>query len=198
MLYYTPSVARLIEELAKLPGIGPRTAQRLAFHLLNQPKERAMALAQAIVDAREKVGYCSICCNLTDEDPCQICSDIKRDRSIICVVEEPKDVIAMEKTREYRGLYHVLHGAISPMDGVGPDDLKIRELLHRINEEVKEVVLATNPNVNGEATALYLAKILKPLGVKVTRLAHGIPVGGDIEFADEATLARAFLGRREI
>ncbi|MDN5363691.1 MAG: recombination protein RecR [Eubacteriales bacterium] len=198
MLYYTPSVARLIEELAKLPGIGPRTAQRLAFHLLNQPKERAMALAQAIVDAREKVGYCSICCNLTDEDPCQICSDIKRDRSIICVVEEPKDVIAMEKTREYRGLYHVLHGAISPMDGVGPDDLKIRELLQRINEEVEEVVLATNPNVNGEATALYLAKILKPLGVKVTRLAHGIPVGGDIEFADEATLARAFLGRREI
>ncbi|MDN5293685.1 MAG: recombination protein RecR [Eubacteriales bacterium] len=198
MLYYTPSVARLIEELAKLPGIGPRTAQRLAFHLLNQPKERAMALAQAIVDAREKVGYCSICCNLTDEDPCQICSDIKRDRSIICVVEEPKDVIAMEKTREYRGLYHVLQGAISPMDGVGPDDLKIRELLQRINEEVEEVVLATNPNVNGEATALYLAKILKPLGVKVTRLAHGIPVGGDIEFADEATLARAFLGRREI
>lgn len=198
MLYYTPSVARLIEELAKLPGIGPRTAQRLAFYLLNQPKERAMALAQAIVNAREKVGYCSICCNLTDEDPCQICSDIKRDRSIICVVEEPKDVIAMEKTREYRGLYHVLHGAISPMDGVGPDDLKIKELLHRINEEVKEVVLATNPNVNGEATALYLAKILKPLGVKVTRLAHGIPVGGDIEFADEATLARAFLGRREI
>jgi len=189
----------LIECLQKLPGIGPKTAQRLALHLLHVPLEEAETLAQAILDAREKVFFCSVCGNLTDVDPCHICQDETRDRSLICVVEWPRDLFALERTREYRGLYHVLHGVLSPMDGIGPDDLKIAELLHRVKDgQIKEVILALNPSVEGEATALYLSQLLKPLGVKVTRIAHGLPVGGELEFADTATLSRAFLGRSEI
>lgn len=199
MLYYAEPVARLIAELNKLPGVGPKTAQRLAFHLLYRPAEEVRALAEAILEAKEKIRYCSICGNLTDKDPCLICQDDSRDNSIICVVEEPRDLVALEKTGQFRGRYHVLHGAISPMEGIGPEKLRIRELLERLKDNsVREVVLATNADVEGEATALYLAKILKTVGVKVTRLAYGIPVGGDLEYADEVTLARAFTGRREM
>lgn len=195
---FAPPIARLIEELHGLPGIGPKTAQRLAFHLLRRPKEEAHRLAEAIMAARNSVGLCSVCCNFTDVDPCLLCRAEERDRSLICVVEDPRDVAALERTREYRGLYHVLQGVISPLDGVGPDDLRIKELLARIGPQVREVVLATNPDVEGEATALYLAKLLKPLGVKVSRLAHGLPVGADLEYADELTLVRALEGRREL
>ncbi|WP_227763681.1 recombination mediator RecR [Zhaonella formicivorans] len=199
MFQYAQPVANLIAQLNKLPGIGPKTAQRLAFYLLHAPEAEAKQLAEAILDARAKVRQCSLCCNITDVDPCHICSDGTRDSSVICVVEEPKDVVALEKTREYRGQYHVLHGAISPMEGVGPDDLKIKELLQRLQQNnFTEVVIATNPNIEGEATALYLARLLKPLGLKVTRIAHGLPVGGELEYADEMTLARAFEGRREL
>ncbi len=199
MLYYAEPVAKLIEELGKLPGIGPKTAQRLAFHILNADPGVARALARAIVNAREKTRYCSVCSNLTDTDPCQTCRDESRNRSVICVVEEPRDIVAIERTREYRGLYHVLQGAISPMEGVGPDELKIKELLARLRDSsVQEVIVATNPNVEGEATAMYLARLIKPLGIKVTRIAHGLPVGGDLEYADEVTLSKAFEGRREL
>lgn len=199
MLYYAEPVARLIDELGKLPGIGPKTAQRLAFHLLNNDAGEARELAKAIVDAREKIRYCSVCSNLTEMDPCQICRDETRNRSVICVVEEPRDVVAIERTREFRGLYHVLQGAISPMEGVGPDQLKIKELLARLQDNhVQEIIAATNPNIEGEATAMYLARLIKPLGIKVTRIAHGLPVGGDLEYADEVTLSKAFEGRREI
>ncbi|NLT95373.1 MAG: recombination protein RecR [Clostridia bacterium] len=199
MFYYADAVAKLIEELAKLPGIGPKTAQRLAFHILRGSKENAFSLAKAIVNAKEKVGYCSVCCNLTDVNPCRICSNPGRDPSLICVVEDPRDVAAFERTKEFKGYYHVLHGAISPMEGIGPDQLRIKELLDRLHkEELKEVIIATNSSIEGEATAMYLAKLIKPLGIKVTRLAQGIPVGGDIEYADEVTLSRAFLGRREM
>jgi len=199
MFQYVGPVANLIAALSKLPGVGPKTAQRLAFHLLHAPEAEVKALTDAIIEAKAKVHQCSICCNLTDLDPCQICSDPSRDRSILCVVEEPKDVLAMERTREYKGQYHVLHGAISPMEGIGPDDLKISELLKRFTkQDFKEVIIATNPNVEGEATALYLARLLKPMGVKVTRIAHGLPVGGELEYADEMTLARALEGRREL
>ncbi len=199
MLYYAEPVARLIEELGKLPGIGPKTAQRLAFHLLNADPGEARELARAIVQAREKIRYCSICSNLTDTDPCLTCRDTTRNRSIICVVEEPRDVVAIERTREYKGLYHVLQGAISPMEGVGPEQLKIKELLTRLQDDsVKEVIVATNPNIEGEATAMYLARLIKPLGIKITRIAHGLPVGGDLEYADEVTLSKAFEGRREL
>jgi recombination protein RecR len=191
-------VARLIEELAKLPGIGPKTAQRLTFHLLRLPAESARSLADAIVHMKEAVIFCSQCWNITDKEPCAICRSETRDRSTICVVEEPLDVLALERTREFKGLYHVLHGAINPIEGVGPDDLKIRELLARLNGEVKEVILATNPNVEGEATAMYLARFVQPLEVKVSRLARGLPMGGDLEYADEVTLARALEGRRPI
>ena len=191
-------VARLIEEFAKLPGIGPKTAQRLTFHLLRLPIESARSLAEAIVRMKEAVIFCSICLNITDKDPCAICRSETRDRSAICVVEEPLDVLALERTREFKGLYHVLHGAINPLEGVGPDDLKIRELLRRLDGEVKEVILATNPNVEGEATSTYLARMIQPLGVKVSRLARGLPMGGDLEYADEVTLARALEGRRPI
>jgi len=199
MLYFTQPVACLIDELTKLPGIGPKTAQRLALFILKLPKSEAAKLASAIIDAKEKTFYCSVCSNLTDKDPCQICQDHRRDRSLLCVVEDPRDVVALEKTHTFKGLYHVLQGALSPMEGIGPDNLRIKELLSRLTGGgVEEVILATNPNVEGEATALYLAKLLKPFEVKVTRLAHGLPVGGDLEYADQVTLTHAFAGRREI
>ncbi|CDF59147.1 recombination mediator RecR [Thermobrachium celere] len=197
-MFYPTKVAKLIEELSKLPGVGTKTAQRLAFYIINMDKRDVESLADAIIEAKASIKYCSVCGNLTDTDPCVICSNTARDRSTICVVQEPKDVIAMERTKEYKGLYHVLHGAISPMLGIGPDDIKIKELLSRMNDEVKEVIIATNPNVEGEATAMYIARLIKPLGIKVSRIAHGIPVGGDIEYADEVTLLKALEGRREI
>jgi recombination protein RecR len=198
-LYYSPPVAKLIEELEKLPGVGHKTAQRLAFHILNLPDGKADALADAIRDARLKTRKCSICCNLTDIDPCTICSNPKRNRSIICVVEDPRAVVAMERIREFKGTYHVLNGVISPMEGIGPEDINIKEFLQRIREEeIYEVILATDPDVEGEATAMYISKLLKPLGIKTTRIAHGIPVGGNLEYADEMTLAKALEGRREI
>lgn len=199
MIYYAEPVAKLIEELSKLPGIGPKTAQRLAFFILNVSNDYAKNLAKSIVDAKEKIRYCTVCCNLTDIDPCNICRSYHRDKSLLCIVQDPKDVVAFERTGEYKGYFHVLHGAISPMEGIGPSDLKIKELLARLqNGEVKEVVVATNPNIEGEATAMYIAHIIKPLGIKVTRIAHGLPVGGDLEYADEVTLAKALEGRREI
>lgn len=196
--YSSQAVAILIDELAKMPGIGKKTAQRLTFYLLKAPTERALALADAIRSVKEKVRYCSVCWNITEGDLCDMCRDIKRDRSIICVVEEPNDVLAIERTGEYRGLYHVLQGSLSPLDGITPDDIRARELIQRLGDEVQEVVLATNPNVEGEATAMYLARLIKPIGVKVTRLARGLPVGGDLEYADEVTLARALEGRTEV
>lgn len=199
MDFYPMPVARLVEQFSKLPGIGAKTAQRLAFFVLNMPESEVRALSQAIIEAKQKTKYCSICGNLTDIDPCFICRNTSRDASVICVVEEPRDVIAMEKTREFKGVYHVLHGAISPMTGVGPNDIRIKELLERLKKGgVKEVIVATNPNVEGEATAMYLSKLIKPLGILVTRIAHGVPVGGDLEYADEVTLTKALEGRREI
>lgn len=192
-------LARLVEELSRLPGIGPKTAQRLAFHIVDQPQERVTALANALVEAREQIRTCSVCCNLTDVDPCRLCSDPQRDDALLCVVEGPRDVMALERTREYRGRYHVLRGAISPLDGIGPGELRIRELLDRLQSgEVREVILATDPDPEGEATAMYLSRLLKPLGVKVTRMARGMPVGGSVEYMDEVTLAKAMEGRREI
>lgn len=193
-------VARLIDELTRLPGIGPKTAQRLAYFVVRMPPDEVRRLAQALVEAREKTRQCSVCFALTDTDPCRLCREGSgRDRSVICVVEEPKDVLAVERTRAFNGLYHVLHGAISPMDGIGPDDLRIKELLTRLGEgTAQEVILATDPNVEGEATAMYLARLLKPMGVRVSRMAHGMPVGGDLEYLDELTLARALEGRREV
>lgn len=199
MSFYAAPVARLIEEFEKLPGIGHKTAQRLAFHVLNLPEDKVDNLADALREAKRKTKYCSICSNLTDVDPCSVCSGSSREHTVICVVEDPRDVVAMERTREFKGLYHVLHGAISPMEGIGPEDIKIKELLARIKEgSVREVILATNPDIEGEATAMYISKLLKPLGIRTTRIAHGIPVGGDIEYADEVTLAKALEGRREI
>ena len=197
---YGGHVARLIEELSRLPGIGGKSAQRLAFYIIHLPAEKAESLAQAILTAKRNVRYCSLCCNLTDNDPCQICANTKRDPKIIMVVEDPRDMAAYERTSEFHGLYHVLHGAISPMHGVGPSDLTIAALLKRLqqSDEVEEVIVATNPNVEGEATALYISKILKDTGIKVTRIAHGVPVGGDLEYVDEVTLSRALEGRREI
>src|SRR5215213_2595593 len=189
---------RLIEELQRLPGIGPKGAQRLAFHLLRTPRESTDRLVDAVRDVKERVTYCSVCNNITDADPCGYCSSDARDPKIICVVEEPQNVSAIEKTREFKGLYHVLMGALSPLQGIGPDDLKIKGLLGRVNEAVTEVILATNPNVEGEATAIYLARLLKPLGVKVTRIAMGVPVGSDLEYADEITMHKALEGRREV
>ncbi len=197
--FYAPPVAKLIEEFEKLPGIGHKTAQRLAFHVLNLPAEKSEALANAIKEAKLKTRYCSICSNLTETDPCSICSSAKRDHGLICIVEDPRDVVAMERIREFNGIYHVLHGVISPMEGIGPEDIKIKELLQRIREgDIREVILATDPDVEGEATAMYISKLLKPVGIRTTRIAHGIPVGGDLEYADEVTLAKALEGRREI
>jgi len=197
--FYGGHISKLIEELSRLPGIGGKSAQRLAFYIIHQPEERAEALAASIVDARKNVRYCDICCNLTDQNPCRICANTKRNPSQIMVVEDPRDMAAYERTQEYHGFYHVLHGAISPMHGVGPNDLTISALLKRLQDTpAEEVIVATNPNVEGEATALYISKLLKPTGVKVTRIAHGVPVGGDLEFVDEVTLYRALEGRREI
>ena len=189
------ALQQLIEEFARFPGIGRKTAQRLALHILKQPREDAVRIARALVNVKDKIVYCSVCCNITETDPCPVCSSPKRDRAMICVVEEPNDVFALEKTNEYRGLYHVLGGALSPLDGIGPEEIKVKELLARISRDVKEVILAMNPNVEGEATTLYLSRLLKPLGVGVSRIARGLPVGGDLEFADEATLTRALEGR---
>ena len=198
MNYYGESVSRLIEQLSTLPGIGAKSAQRLAFYIINMPKDEAKALADSIVAAKTEVKYCSVCCNLTDSDPCAICSNDKRRHDIIMVVENPRDMAAYEKTKGYDGLYHILHGAIAVTKGIGPDDLKIRELVNRLDDSVKEVIIATNPTVEGDVTAVYLSKILKPLGVKVTRIANGVPVGSDLEYVDEVTLSRALEGRSEM
>jgi len=199
MRSYARPLSKLISELSKLPGIGGKTAQRLAFHILSLPEEEARALADAIVEAKTSLHYCSVCGNLTDVDPCPVCSDSGRDHSLICVVESPRDVSALERLKEFNGLYHVLHGAISPMDGIGPEDINLRSLIVRLQEnDVREVILATNPNIEGEATAMYIARLIKPAGIKVTRIAHGIPVGGDLEYADEVTLSKAMEGRREL
>jgi len=192
-------VSRLIEEFNKLPGIGPKTAQRLTYFLLRAPVEQTQALAEALLRMKERTIFCSVCFNITESDPCSLCLDTSRDRRAICVVEEPLDVLALERTRVFKGLYHVLHGAISPVDGIGPEDLRIHELLARLkNDEVKEILLATNPNLEGEATSMYLHRLVGPLGLRVTRLARGLPVGGDLEYADEVTLTRAIEGRREM
>ena len=199
MSVYTPAVQNLIDELGKLPGVGPKSAQRIAFHLVKLSEQDALRLAHAISEAKEKVRFCETCFNMSDDQFCEICVDQRRDHSLICVVEEPRDIIAVEKTHEYRGYYHVLQGAINPIDGIGPDQLRIRELLQRLQEgDVEEVILCTNPNIEGEATAMYLAKLIEPLGIPVTRIASGLPVGGDLEYADELTLGRAIEGRREM
>ncbi|WOC32990.1 MULTISPECIES: recombination mediator RecR [Caproicibacterium] len=197
--YQVAPLARLVEQFERLPGIGHKSAQRLAYHVLGMTKEQAQAFADAVLEAHDKIHYCKVCCNLTDQPLCPICRDERRDTSVICVVEDPRDVIAMERTNEYKGSYHVLHGAISPLSDVGPEQLCIKELLARVQGgKVKEVIMATNPTVEGEATAMYISRLLKPLGVKVTRLAYGIPVGGDLEYADEVTLLRALEGRSEL
>lgn len=199
MKYYAKPLNRLIGELSRLPGIGGKTAQRLAFHILAMEDKDAFALSDAIREAKTTMKYCSVCGNLTDEDPCSICRDESRDQTTICVVESPKDVIAMEKIREYRGLYHVLHGAISPMDGIGPEDINLKSLITRLQDStVRELIVATNPTIEGEATAMYIARLIKPSGIRVSRIAHGIPVGGDLEYADEVTLLKAVEGRREL
>lgn len=198
MNFYPTSISRLIDEFSRLPGVGSKTAQRLAFHVLNMDVKQAENLADAIIEAKRNIKYCSVCGNYTDSELCSICSNEARNKDVICVVQDPRDVMAMEKTREFKGLYHVLHGAISPLNGIGPDDIRIKELLERIDSNTSEVIVATNPNVEGEATAMYISRLLKPLGVKTTRIAHGIPVGGDLEYADEVTLSKALEGRREI
>ena len=200
MAYYPEPVARLIEALQRLPGIGPKTAQRLTFFLLKRPADEVRELAESLLAVKERIVSCGTCFNVTDQDPCRLCADPARDARLLCIVEEPNDLLAMERTGEFKGRYHVLLGALSPLDGIGPEDLKIRELLARLDagEGPTEVILATNPNVEGEATALYLAKLLRPLGVRVTRIARGLPVGGDLEYADQVTLSKALEGRREI
>ncbi len=200
MKQYPRSLNKLINELGKLPGIGGKTAQRLAFHVLSLTDREAEMLAESIVEAKRSLHYCSVCGNLTDKDICGICSDGSRDRSVICVVETPQDVMAMERIREYKGTYHVLHGVISPAEGIGPADINLKSLIERLqgDSDVEEVIIATNPNIEGEATAMYIARLLKPAGIKVTRIAHGIPVGGDLEYADEVTLLKAVEGRREL
>ncbi|MBB6218825.1 recombination protein RecR [Anaerosolibacter carboniphilus] len=199
MNHYAGPIARLIEEFSKLPGVGRKSAQRLAFHVLNMKEADVESLSAAIIEAKRGTKYCSECANITDIDPCVICRNEQREKTIICVVEDPRDVAAMERVREFKGVYHVLHGAISPMEGIGPEDIKIRELLIRIqNGHVEELIMATNPTIEGEATAMYISKLVKPMGIRVTRIAHGIPVGGDLEYADEVTLSKALEGRREL
>ncbi len=195
MLYISDSLNQLIEEFSQLPGIGRKSAQRLALYILKLPKEEVIKIAHALVNVKEKMKYCSVCWNFTETDPCDICKSAKREMNTICVVEEPNDVLAIEKTHEYHGLYHVLGGSLSPLEGIGPDDLKVRELLTRISPGIDEIILAMNPDIEGEATTIYLSRLLKPLGMKITRIARGIPVGGDLEFADEATLTKALEGR---
>jgi recombination protein RecR len=196
LIFTAESIEQLAEQFAQLPGIGRKTAHRLALYIVKMQREEVVTLARALVNVKDKVKYCSLCSNITEADPCPICSNTKRDRTTVCVVEEPTDVLALERTNEFRGLYHVLGGALSPLDGIGPEDLRIRELLHRVSDAgVDEIILALNPNVEGEATTLYLSKLLKPLGMKITRIARGLPVGTDLEFADEATLSRALEGR---
>lgn len=195
MLHTSETLQQLIEEFAQLPGIGRKSAQRLALFILKQPREEVVRMARAMVNVKDKIVYCSSCWNITEDDPCILCSSPKRDRSVICVVEEPNDVLALERTNEFHGLYHVLGGSLSPLDGIGPEDLKVRELLVRVTSPVTEIILAMNPNVEGEATTLYLTRLLKPLGARVSRIARGIPVGGDLEFADDATLSKALEGR---
>ena len=198
MDFYPVAIEKLIEEFAKLPGIGKKTAQRLTLHVLNLPKDEVEEFSNALVKARGTIKYCSVCGNFTGSDPCAICGNPSRDKTQICVVEQPKDIMTMEKVKDYNGVYHVLHGNISPMQGRGPQDIRLRELVSRMNGNIKEVIVATNPNIEGEATAMYISKILKPLDVKVTRIAAGIPVGGDLEYADEVTLSKALEGRKEI
>ncbi|WP_100332711.1 recombination mediator RecR [Bacillus xiapuensis] len=198
-MYYPEPITKLIDSFMKLPGIGPKTAARLAFFVLDMKEEDVLDFAKSLVNAKRDLGYCSVCGHITDQDPCSICEDERRDRSVICVVQDTKDVIAMEKMKEYNGLYHVLQGAISPMEGIGPEDINVPDLLKRLQDEtIHEVILATNPNIEGEATAMYISRLLKPTGIRVTRIAHGLPVGGDLEYADEVTLSKALEGRREV
>ncbi len=198
-MYYPEPIAKLIESFSRLPGVGPKTAARLAFHVLRMKEDDVIDFAKSLVSVKRNLHYCSVCCNITDIDPCRICSDKGRDVSVICVVQEPKDLVALERMKEFDGHYHVLQGAISPMEGVGPDEIRIAELLKRLSDErVQELILATNPNIEGEATAMYLSRLVKPFGIKVTRIAHGLPVGGDLEYADEVTLSKALEGRREL
>ncbi|MDC2867841.1 MULTISPECIES: recombination protein RecR [unclassified Bacillus (in: firmicutes)] len=198
-MHYPEPISKLIDSFMKLPGIGPKTAVRLAFFVLDMKEDDVLDFAKSLVNAKRNLTYCSVCGHITDRDPCYICDDSHRDQSVVCVVQEPKDVIAMEKMKEYQGVYHVLNGAISPMEGVGPEDINIPQLLKRLHDEtVQEVILATNPNIEGEATAMYISRLLKPTGIKVTRIAHGLPVGGDLEYADEVTLSKALEGRREL
>lgn len=198
-MHYPEPISKLIDSFMKLPGIGPKTAVRLAFFVLNMKEDTVLDFAKALVNAKRNLTYCSTCGHITDQDPCYICQDQRRDRTVVCVVQDPKDVIAMEKMKEYTGLYHVLHGAISPMEGIGPEDIKVPELLKRLqNDEIQEVILATNPNIEGEATAMYISRLLKPTGIRITRIARGLPVGGDLEYADEVTLSKALEGRRDV
>ena len=198
MGYYSPSIEKLVESFEKLPSIGHKTAARLAFYMLDRSEEEVNEFVSSIINAKKNLKYCSKCYNITDTDPCTICSNPKRDENVICVVEDVRDIIAIERTHEFKGVYHVLHGSISPMNGIGPDDIKIKELLARVTPDTKEVILATNPRVEGEATAMYISKLLRPLGVTATRIAHGIPIGGDLEYIDEITLSKALEGRREL
>lgn len=198
-MYYPEPIAKLIDSFTRLPGIGPKTAGRLAFHVLRMKEDEVIEFAKALVNVKRNLHYCSVCCNITDIDPCRVCQDKTRDGSVICVVQEPKDLVALERTKEFHGYYHVLHGAISPMEGIGPEEIHIAELLKRLSDEkVHELILATNPTIEGEATAIYLSRLTKPFGIKVTRIAHGLPVGGDLEYADEVTLSKALEGRRDL
>lgn len=198
-MYYPEPIAKLIDSFSRLPGIGPKTAARLAFHVLRMKEDDVIDFAKALVSVKRNLHYCSVCCNITDIDPCRICQDKTRDGSVICVVQESKDLVALERMKDFHGQYHVLQGAISPIEGIGPDDIRIAELLKRLSDErVQEMILATNPNVEGEATAMYLSRLVKPFGLRVTRIAHGLPVGGDLEYADEVTLSKALEGRREL
>lgn len=198
-MFYPEPIAKLIDAFSRLPGVGPKTAGRLAFHVLRMKEDDVLDFAKALVSVKRNLHYCSICCNITDVDPCRICQDKSREASVICVVQEPKDLVAMERTKEFHGYYHVLHGAISPVEGIGPEDIRVAELLKRLGDDtVKELILATNPNIEGEATATYLTRLVKPFGLRVTKIAHGLPVGGDLEYADEVTLSKALEGRREL
>lgn len=198
-MYYPQPISNLIDSFTKLPGIGPKTAVRLAFFVINMNDDDVLEFADALVSAKRELSYCTICGHITDKETCSVCSDLSRDESVICVVEDPKDVIAMEKMKEFNGKYHVLHGSISPMDGIGPEDINVPDLIHRLkNEGIKELILATNPNIEGEATAMYISRLVKPSGIRITRIAHGLPVGGDLEYADEVTLAKSLEGRREL